>query len=199
MKRKLPIIAACLFSGLILLLPPSLPVAETPSVPSFPEQPQAVPPQEPPAKQIFRASDWIGAVTVGDEGCNASMGEYTLWVYATATQCGVPRDQADRVVVIRQPLPGVAPIRTPTQLPGGRYAVWVYGAGDVEHLQLRLCAKICVIGELAAKPTWAFLGWIEIRDQQTLLLRTWEQPERRRMDVQTIVLSSSETKPDWVP
>ncbi len=87
---------------------------------SLPEQTQAAPP-EPAAAQIFRAPDWTGAVEVGDEGCMASTGEYTLWVYATATQCGVPRSSAERIVVIRQPLPGVAPIRAAARLPADRY------------------------------------------------------------------------------
>lgn len=160
---------------------------------------QAVPLHESPSSQAIRAPDWVGAVNVTDGGCNASMGEYTLWVYATATQCGVPRDQADRVAIIRQPLPGVSPIRAPTQLPGGRYAVWVYGAGDDSHLQLRLCAKTCITGELPPKPAWVFIDWIELRDNQTLLLRSWQQPETHLLYVQAVVLSPSEAKPDWVP
>jgi hypothetical protein len=155
--------------------------------------------QEPVIQQVIRAPDWIGAVNVTDEGCNASMGEYTLWVYATASKCGVPRDEADRVAIIRQPLPGVAPIRSPMQLPGGRYAVWVYGAGDADHLRIRLCAKTCVIGELPVKPSWVFLDWIELRDKQTLYLRSWQQPETHLLYVQTISLSTSDASPDWTP
>ena len=155
--------------------------------------------EEPVLTHVIRAADWIGAVNVTDEGCNASMGEYTLWVYATATKCGVPRQEADRVAIIRQPLPGVSPIRSSTQLPSGRYAVWVYGAGDADHLQIRVCAKTCVIGELAAKPNWVFLEWIEIRDKQTVLLRSWQQPETHLLYVQAISLSSSDTSPDWIP
>lgn len=155
--------------------------------------------QEPVLTHVIRASDWIGAVNVTDGGCNASMGEYTLWVYATATKCGVPRQEADRVAIIRQPLPGVSPIRSSTQLPGGRYAVWVYGAGDADHLQIRLCAKTCVIGDLSAKPSWVFLNWIELREQQTVLLRSWQQPETHLLYIQAISLSSSDTSPDWIP
>ncbi|MGH7259496.1 MAG: hypothetical protein ACREI9_02295 [Nitrospiraceae bacterium] len=155
--------------------------------------------QEPVTRQVFRAPDWIGAVTSGDQGCNASMGEYTLWVYARGTKCGVPREQADRVAIIRQPLPGVAPIRGLTQLPGGHYAVWVYGAGEAGKLQIRLCARGCIIGDLPQKPAWAFLGWIELRDNQTIYLRSWQQPETHLLYVQEIILSSSDTKPDWTP
>jgi hypothetical protein len=149
--------------------------------------------------QIFRAPDWKGAMEVVDEGCKASNGEYTLWVYATATQCGVPRKQAERVVVIRQPLPGVAPISAVAHLPGSRYEVWVYGAGDPGHPWLRLCAKTCVIGELSSTPAWASFGWIEIRDNQQLLLRSWQQPEGHSLHVQAMVLSSTETRPEWTP
>lgn len=155
--------------------------------------------QEPILTHVIRAPDWIGAVNVTDGGCNASMGEYTLWVYATATKCGVPRQEADRVSIIRQPLPGVSPIRSSTQLPNGRYAVWVYGAGDADHLQIRLCAKTCVIGTLPARPQWVFLDWIELRDNQTVLLRSWQQPETHLLYVQAISLSSSDSSPDWTP
>lgn len=163
------------------------------------EPAQANSKQEPVLTHVIRAPDWIGAVNVTDEGCNASMGEYTLWVYATATKCGVPRQEADRVAIIRQPLPGVSPIRSSTQLPSGRYAVWVYGAGDADHLQIRLCAKTCVIGDLPAKPNWVFLDWIELRDKQTILLRSWQQPETHLLYVQAISLSSSDISPDWTP
>lgn len=184
---------------LILLLTAGLLTANTPHALSSPEQTQAMPKQEPAAVQVIRAPDWKGAVESGDEGCKASMGEYAVWVYATATQCGVPRNQAERVVVFRQPLPGVAPITAIVQLPGGRYAVWVYGAGDSEHQELRLCAKTCVIGELSTTPAWASLGWIETRDNQLLFLRSWQQPDGHRLDVQALVLSASETKPEWKP
>lgn len=155
--------------------------------------------QDPVLTQVIRAPDWTGAVNVTDGGCNASMGEYTLWVYATATQCGVPRLEADRVAIIRQPLPGISPIRASTHLPSGRYAVWVYGAGDADHLQIRLCAKTCVIGDLPTKPSWVFLNWIELRDQQTVLLRSWQQPETHLLFVQAISLSLSDISPHWIP
>ena len=163
------------------------------------EPTQVSPPEKSVLTQVIRAPDWTGAVNVTDGGCNASMGEYTLWVYATATQCGVPRKEADRVAIIRQPLPGVSPIRSSTQLPGGRYAVWVYGAGDADHLQIRLCAKTCVIGDLPPKPKWVFLDWIELREQQTVLLRSWQQPETHLLYVQAISLSSNDMSPDWIP
>jgi len=160
---------------------------------------RASPQQGPVVTHVIRAPDWLGAVNVTDGGCNASMGEYTLWVYATATKCGVPRQEADRVAIIRQPLPGVSPIRSSTRLPGGRYAVWVYGAGDADHLQIRVCAKTCIIGDLPVKPSWVFLNWIELRDNQTVLLRSWQQPETHLLYVQAISLSSSEISPDWAP
>lgn len=138
-------------------------------------------------------------MNVTDGGCNASMGEYTLWVYAHGTRCGVPREQADRVVIIRQPLPGVAPIRALTQLPAGRYAVWMYGAGDEGNSQVRLCAKGCVIGELPSSPAWVSLDPLDVRDGQTLYLRSWQQNDGRRLHVQAVVLSSKDAKPDWTP
>lgn len=163
------------------------------------ESPEAASPSEPVKRRVIKAPDWMGASDTGIEGCHVFSGEYSVWIYATAAQCGVPREQADRVVIIRQPLPGVAPIRANSELPAGSYAVWVYGAGDSEHLALRLCAKTCLIGELPAAPDWAFLGWITIRDNQSLLLKSWQQPDGHRLHIQEMVLSTSETKPDWVP
>ncbi|WP_447977984.1 hypothetical protein [Candidatus Nitrospira bockiana] len=180
--------------ALLLVLPGAL--LGVPNAPTAAEGAGNAPPA---LVQIIRAADWKGAVQVGDEGCNASMGEYSLWVYARATQCGVAPDQADRVVVIRQPLPGVAPIRAALTLPGGRYVVWVYGAGQPGHPWLRLCAKICVLGELPATPGWVSLGPIETRDNQLLLLRSWQQPEGHRLEVQAVVLSADDAKPDWIP
>jgi hypothetical protein len=159
----------------------------------------APPPTVLPTGQTFHASDFIGATDTAIEGCHAWSGEYTVWVYAAGTRCGVPRGQADRVVVIREPLPGVAPIKAVSTIPGGSYAVWVYGSGSVGHLTLKVCAKFCVIGELPAAPDWALLGWIETRDQQNLLIRPWQLPETRRLDLQALVLSASDTKPDWTP
>ena len=173
-------------------------VCLTPAAMAF-ELDQVSPQQEPVVTHVIRAPDWVGAVNVTDGGCNASMGEYTLWVYATSTRCGVPRQEADRVAIIRQPLPGISPIRASTQLPSGRYAVWVYGAGDADHLQIRVCAKSCIIGDLPVKPSWVFVNWIEVRDSQTILLRSWQQPETHLLYVQAISLSSSEISPDWIP
>jgi hypothetical protein len=161
------------------------------------ETPRSVP--SPATSQIFRASDWKGATDVAFEACKANSGEYTLWVYATATQCGVPREQADRVVMFRQPLPGVSPIRTTSSLPEGRYAVWLYGAGEAGHPWVNLCGKTCVKGELPSHPGWVPLGWIEVRDHHLLLLKTWEQPYGHQLYVQAIVLSATDTKPDWTP
>lgn len=180
-----------------LLLAISILIASGPSFAADVDQPSS--PHDPVLTQVIRAQDWTGAVNVTDGGCNASMGEYTLWVYATANKCGVPRPEADRVAIIRQPLPGISPIRTLTQLPSGRYAVWVYGAGDADHLQIRLCAKTCVIGDLPAKPGWVFLDWIELRERQTILLRSWQQPETHLLYVKVISLSSSDVSPDWIP
>jgi hypothetical protein len=161
------------------------------------ETPQPGP--SPATSQIFRASDWKGATDVAFEECKANSGEYTLWVYATATRCGVPREQADRVVLFRQPLPGVSPIRTTSGLPEGRYAVWLYGAGEAGHPWVNLCGKTCVKGELPSIPGWVPLGWIEVRDRHLLLLKTWEQPYGHQLYVQAIVLSATDTKPDWTP
>ncbi len=155
--------------------------------------------QESPIGQILRASDWKGGMESSDGECSAASGEYSYWVYATATRCGVPRAQADRVVSIRQPVPGMAPLTAKARLPGGRYAVWVYGAGQSEGQRVHLCAKTCVIGPVPATPGWAFIDWIELRDNQMLFFRTYQQPEGQRVDVQAVMLSSSDTPPDWVP
>ncbi len=170
-----------------------------PPVRSASEQVQIIQTQPPVVQQVFRAADWIGAVNVTDGGCNASMGEYTLWVYALGSQCGVPRERADRVVIIRQPLPGVGPIRAITQLPAGRYAVWVYGAGDAGNAQIRLCAKGCIIGELSTTPAWVPLDRIELRENQTIYLRSWQQTDGHTLHVQAIVLSTTNAQPDWSP
>jgi len=161
------------------------------------ETPRVAPP--PVASQIFRAPDWKGATDVAFEECKADSGEYALWVYATASRCGVPREQADRVVMFRQPLPGVSPIRTTSSLPEGRYAVWLYGAGDPGHPWVNLCGKTCVKGELPSTPGWVLLGWIEVRDHHLLLLKTWDQPYGHQLYVQTAVLSTTDIKPDWIP
>lgn len=185
--------------GLVALLSVCLSGVTVPPVHSASEKVQPLQARPPASQQIFKAPDWIGAVNVTDGGCNASMGEYTLWVYARGSRCGVPREQADRVVIIRQPLPGVGPIRALTQLPGGRYAVWVYGAGDAGNSRIRLCAKGCVIGELSTTPAWVALEQIELRDNQTIYLRSWQQSDGRRLHVQAVVLSSTNSRPDWTP
>lgn len=155
--------------------------------------------REPPATQVFRASDWKGGTDVAFEGCKANSGEYTLWVYAKGETCGVPREQADRVVMFRQPLPGVSPIRATSQLPGGSYFVWAFGSGDPGHPWINLCARSCVKGALPPKPGWVFLGSIDVRELHQMWLKTWEQPDGHQLSVQAIVLTSSESEPDWHP
>jgi hypothetical protein len=152
--------------------------------------------------QILRAADWRGAVDVVEQGaCGVADGEFTFWVYATATICGVPREQADRLVLIRQPTLAVTPLKARTVIPGDRYAVWVYGSGQTGHPGVNLCGKgrSCVSGLLAQAPSWVFLGWIETRDEQLLILRSSEVPYGHRLVLQAVVLSSSEVKPDWAP
>jgi hypothetical protein len=149
--------------------------------------------------QIFRASDWTGGVEESDGACGANAGEYSYWVYATATRCGVPRAQADRVVSVRQPIPGMAPLKAGSELPGGRYAVWAFGMGQPGHPWISLCAKTCARGPMPETPSWVFLDWIEIRDNQNLDFRTYQQPDGHRLDVQAVVISSSDKRPDWNP
>jgi hypothetical protein len=152
-----------------------------------------------PLAQVFRASDWKGGSDTAFEACKANSGEYTLWVYAKGDTCGVPREQADRVVMFRQPLPGVSPIRSTSHLPAGSYIVWVFGAGDPGHPWINLCGRTCVKGALPTAPGWVSLDWIEVRDMQLLLLKSWHQPDGHQLHVQAVVLSSSETQPDWLP
>lgn len=149
--------------------------------------------------QVFPASDWRGATDVAFEGCKASSGEYTLWVYAKGNRCGVPRDQADRVVINRQPLPGVSPIRATSRLPGGSYFVWAFGSGEPGHPWINLCAKTCVKGELPPTPGWVLLGSIEVRELHQMWLKSWEQPDGHELYIKAMVLSSSDVKPDWTP
>jgi len=149
--------------------------------------------------QILRASDWKGGVEANEGECGATAGEYSYWVYATATRCGVPREQAERVVSIRQPTPGMASLTAKATFAEGRYAVWVYGAGQPGNPQVILCGKTCVNGPLPPTPSWVLIGWVEIRDNQLLFFRTWQQPDGHRLDVHVVVLSSSGTPPDWVP
>ncbi|HLZ34854.1 MAG TPA: hypothetical protein VKP13_12620 [Nitrospira sp.] len=154
---------------------------------------------QPPATQIFRASDWKGGTDKAFEGCKANSGEYTLWVYAKGETCGVPREQADRVVMFRQPLPGVSPVRATSQLPGGVYFAWAFGSGDPGHPWINLCAKTCAKGALPAQPGWVFLGSIEVRELHQMWLKSWEQPDGHQLSVQAIVLSASEKQPEWRP
>jgi hypothetical protein len=166
---------------------------------SSPEQTQTTPPQQAAAVRIIRASEWKGGVEASEGECGATTGEYSYWVYASATRCGVPREQAERVVSIRQPIPGMAPLTARAELPEGRYAVWVYGSGQPGHPWVNLCGKSCVVGELPPQPAWVMIGWIELRDNQGLLFRSYRQPDGHRLDVHVVVLSSSDAKPDWTP
>jgi hypothetical protein len=157
---------------------------------------------EPPIVQVIRAPDWKGAVdVVEDTGCGVADGEFTFWVYATASKCGVPRDAADRVVIVRQPTLAVTPLKTKATVPGGLYAVWIYGAGQRGHAGLNLCGKerSCISGLLPPVAAWLLLGWIETRDNQQLILRTWEVPYNHRIDIHVMVLSTSDIVPDWTP
>src|SRR5438093_157909 len=116
--------------GIVLLIPlvtAGWLAANRPHALSAPELTQTTLTQESPAVQIFRASDWKGGVESSEGECGATAGEYSYWVYATATRCGVPREQADRVVSVRQPIPGMAGLTARAELPGGRSAVWWYG------------------------------------------------------------------------
>ena len=195
------IAGSCLRSGLILaLLLTAASLAGNPSdAASASEQPQSRPVQEPSAVQILRPGDWKGGVQVSRGECAAADGEFTYWIYSTATKCGVRRDQADRVVLFRLPALGVAPLTAKSRLPEGRYAVWVYGAGDPGHPWVHLCARTCVRGALPPTPDWVLVDWIESQENQLLFLRTWHQPESDSLYVQAVVLSTSETLPDWVP
>jgi len=159
----------------------------------------AADPPPSPLTQTFRASDWRGGTDVAFEGCKANSGEYTLWVYAKGPRCGVPREEADRVAMFRQPLPGVSPIRSTSHLPAGTYRAWAYGSGDPGHPWINLCAKTCVKGELPPIPGWVSLGDIEVRAMHQLLLKSWEQPDGHQLSIQAIVLSASDAQPDWVP
>lgn len=152
-----------------------------------------------PLTQVFRASEWRGGTDVAFEGCKASSGEYTLWVYAKGETCGVPREIADRVVMNRQPLPGVSPIRATSRLPEGSYFVWAFGSGEPGHPWINLCAKTCVKGELPADPGWVLLGSIEVRELHQMWLKSWEQPDGDELYIKAIVLSASDARPDWTP
>lgn len=179
-----------------MLLPLLVVVSSLVCEAAWADQPSTTPD---PLVQILKAPDWKGAVEENDGECAATAGEYSYWVYASAAKCGVPRDQAERVVSIRQPIPGMAPLTARAELPAGRYAVWVYGWGQPGHPWVSLCGKICVNGELPPKPAWVLLGWIELRDNQGLLFRTYRQPDGHRLDVHAVVLSSSDTAPGWTP
>lgn len=154
---------------------------------------------DPGVSQVIRAPEWRGGVQVSRGECAAADGEFSFWVYSTAAECGVPREEADRVVLFRLPTLGVAPLMAKAKVPGGRYNVWAYGAGDPGHPFIQLCARTCVTGEMPPEPGWVFAGRIRTRDRQLMFLRTWDQPQSTVLHVQVLVLSSSESPPDWVP
>lgn len=184
---------------LVLLLWATWPLVSGAAGPPVTEQPPAKTAREPAASQVVRASEWKGGVQVSRGECAAADGEFSFWVYSTAGHCGVAREEADRVVLFRLPTLGVAPLTVKARVPEGRYAVWVYGAGDPGHPFIQLCARTCVTGEMPPAPAWAFAGWIRLRDRQLMFLRTWDQPQSTVLYVQVLVLSSSESPPDWIP
>jgi len=179
--------ALSLFAGLLLVQHVPFQVSRGAESPS------------PPLTQVFHASEWRGGTDVAFEGCKASSGEYTLWVYAKGETCGVPREKADRVVMNRQPLPGVSPIRATSRLPEGSYFAWAFGSGEPGHPWINLCAKTCVKGELPVNPGWVLLGSIEVRELHQMWLKSWEQPDGDELYIKAIVLSASDTQPDWTP
>ncbi len=150
-------------------------------------------------QQLITASEWKGGTDVPFEGCKANSGEYSLWVYAKGDTCGVPRAEADRVVMFRQPLPGVSPIRSVSLLPAGTYYAWAFGSGDPGHPWINLCAKTCAKGALPPTPGWVSLGAIDVRDRHMLLLKTWEQPDGHQLAIHAIALTSENREPDWRP
>ncbi len=156
-------------------------------------------PKEPAASLTLRPPDWRGAAPIGQEECRTTSGEFTYWVYAKGGKCGVPREQADRLVLVRLPTLDVAPLKATARMPAGRYAVWVYGAGDPGHPWLHMCARTCANGEISEKMGWVFLEWLEIRENQLLYLRTWQVPFSHRLEIRAVVLSSTKTPPDWIP
>lgn len=169
------------------------------TAPSAEPKQQRLPEKGPGVSQVIRAPEWKGGVQVSRGECAAADGEFSFWVYSKAGQCGVPREEADRVVLFRLPTLGVAPLTVTARVPGGRYAVWAYGAGDPGHPFIQLCARTCVTGEMPPEPGWVFAGRIRTRDRQLMFLRTWDQPQSTVLHVQVLVLSSSETPPDWIP
>ncbi len=150
-------------------------------------------------EQVFRASQFRGASDVGLEGCAASSGEYSLWVYAAKGTCGVPREQADEVVLVRQPVPGVAPLRATISIPGDTYHLWVYGSGEKGHPWLHICGRNCLTGELPLSPGWVAIGLLEVRDMQAIFVRTLEVPFGHTLRLSALMLTSADSPPDWTP
>ncbi len=197
MELRTKIVSTGLGCLCLLAAAPFLSTAAT--APSAEPNQQPLPEQEPGVSQVIRAPEWKGGVQVSRGECAAADGEFSFWVYSKAGQCGVPREEADRVVLFRLPTLGVAPLTVTARVPGGRYSVWAYGAGDPGHPFIQLCARTCVTGEMPSEPGWVFAGRIRVRDRQLMFLRTWDQPQSTVLHVQVLVLSSSETPPDWIP
>jgi len=150
-------------------------------------------------EQTFRASQFGGASEAGLEGCAASSGEYSLWVYATASRCGVPRDEADQVVLVRQPVPGVAPLHATISIPGDEYHLWLYGSGEKGHPWLHVCGRNCLSAELPQTPAWVSFGTIRLRDRQAIFIRTLEVPYGHTLRLSALWLSSDPSPPAWIP
>ena len=150
-------------------------------------------------EEIFRASQFRGASDVGLEGCAANSGEYTLWVYSAKGVCGVDRSQADEVVLVRQPLPGVAPLRATITIPGDTYRLWIYGSGEEGHPWLHICGRNCLKAKLPPSPGWVSFGDVTVRDMQSIFIRTSEVPYGHTLRISAMLLTSSNIPPSWTP
>lgn len=153
----------------------------------------------PPIEELFRASQFRGASNIGLDGCAASSGEYSLWVYAAKGVCGVPREQADEVVLVRQPVPGVAPLRATISIPGDTYHLWVYGSGEKGHPWLHICGRNCLTGELPLTPGWLSIGPLEVRDMQAIFIRTLEVPYGHTLRLSAVLLTTRDAPPASPP
>ena len=152
-----------------------------------------------PVEERFLASQFRGASNVGLEGCAANSGEYTLWVYSSKGICGVGRTEADEVVLVRQPLPGVAPLRTTISIPGDTYRLWIYGSGEKGHPWLHICGRNCLKAELPPSPGWVSFGEVTVRDMQSIFIRTLEVPYGHTLRISAMLLTSSTAHPSWIP
>ena len=150
-------------------------------------------------EERFLASQLRGASDVGLEGCAANSGEYTLWVYSSKGRCGVSREDADEVVLVRQPLPGVAPLRATISIPGDTYRLWIYGSGEKGHPWLHICGRNCLTAELPESPGWVSFGEVRVRDMQGIFIRTLEVPYGHTLRISAMLLTSSDSAPSWAP